>query len=71
MTIALSDNVYGVLCASAEEMGTTRAEIIRRALALYQLAIRETHDREGLELTISERVEATGELIVKKQVLLS
>ncbi|OGZ57655.1 MAG: hypothetical protein A2827_01260 [Candidatus Spechtbacteria bacterium RIFCSPHIGHO2_01_FULL_43_30] len=50
VTVDLSQEAYEVLYALAQNLGTTKADVMRRALGLMRLAIEEKSEGFGLFL---------------------
>ena len=50
VTVDLSQEAYDALCALAQNLGTTKADVMRRALGLMRLAIEGKNEGFGLFL---------------------
>ncbi|CAE6768396.1 MULTISPECIES: ribbon-helix-helix protein, CopG family [Xanthomonas] len=53
-TIDLDANFDATLSSLASQKGTTKAEIIRRALATYTILSQQTQTREGQKVSITD-----------------
>ena len=65
ITLNMTESVHTSLEEMADELQATRAETIRKALALYRVAL--DGRKDGLELALAAPMKG-GELVVKKQV---
>ena len=63
LTIEFNDRVNGMLEELAEEAGTTKVDIIRRALALYKHVDDEVRETDKRKLATTENGNVVTEIV--------